>query len=103
MNDLLLALLEVPPVDVAVRWPDPPDLRAEVMSSALLASPLAARQYVAALHVALDRADTLDAVVTELYAAGAVFGQHGASEAAGLLWALADAIRASLDTEGGDR
>jgi hypothetical protein len=99
MNDLLLALLEVPPVDAAVRWPDPPDLRAQVIADALLASPTAARQYAAALRVALDRAGDIRELATELYRAGAVFGQHDASEAAGLLWQLGDAITACLAAE----
>jgi hypothetical protein len=99
MNPLLQALLEVEPVDAAVRWPDPPDLRAQVIADALLASPVAARQYAAVLRVALDRADHIGELVTELYRAGAAAGQHDASEAGGLLWGLADAITASLAAE----
>jgi hypothetical protein len=37
------------------------------------------------------------------YHAGTYFGAHGGSEAAGLLWSLADSIVAALDHKGGDR
>jgi hypothetical protein len=85
---------------VPIRWPDPADLRAEVMANALIASPVASRQYIAALKLALDRAHTIDELITELYQAGVTFGQNGAGEAGGLLWALADAIGDSLYERG---
>jgi hypothetical protein len=66
------------------------------MANALIASPVATRQYIQALKVALDVARTSDELVTELYHAGVTFGQNGAPEAAGLLWSLADAVRDSL-------
>jgi AmiR/NasT family two-component response regulator len=80
----------------AVRWPDPTDLRAEVVATALIASPVATRQYIEALKLALDRAHSSDELVGELYQAGVIAGQKRAAEAAGLLWSTADAIRASL-------
>jgi hypothetical protein len=99
MNELLQALHDLPPVEAPVRWPDGPDLPAEVMANALLASPVGGRQYVEALRLCLDRSDTISDLVAELYTAGAYFGAHGGEECAALLWSLADAITASLDQE----
>jgi hypothetical protein len=92
----------LPDVDpVPIRWPDPPnDLAAEALANVLLASPAAGRLYIEALKVALNTATTTDGLVTELYRAGVVFGQKGGpdgAEAGGLLWALADALRDSLN------
>jgi hypothetical protein len=81
---------------VPVRWPDPTDLRAEVMAAALIASPVATRQYVEGLKLALDRSSTIDELLDELYRAGICFAQHHASEAGGLLLDLAGAIGDSL-------
>ena len=84
-------------LDVPVRWPDGGDLMGEVMANALLASPVAARQYIDGLKVALDHAASADELVHELYRAGAQFGQHsGGSEAGGLLWSTAGALADSL-------
>jgi hypothetical protein len=66
------------------------------MANALIASPIASRQFVGALNLALDRARTIDEAITELYQVGATLGQNGAPEAAGLCWSTADAIRDSL-------
>jgi hypothetical protein len=95
-NELLRALAEVPPVG-PVRWPDGPDLRAEVMAAGLLASPAGGRTFAGVLRLALDRADTLAALAGELYAAGAYLGQHDEPEAAALVWDLADAVTAALN------
>jgi hypothetical protein len=74
------------------------------MANALIASPVASRQYVKALNAALDRAVSIDELITRLYEEGASHGQHGAPEAAGLLWSLADAIKDSLaEAEEADR
>jgi hypothetical protein len=82
---------------VPVRWPDPTDLRAEVMAAALIASPVATRQYVEGLKLALDRSSTIDELLDELYRAGIFFCQHQAgAEAGGLLLDLAGAIGDSL-------
>jgi hypothetical protein len=67
------------------------------MAPALIASPVACRQYIDGLKLALDRATTCDELVTALYETGAYFGAHGGPEAAGLLWTLADAVRDSLN------
>jgi hypothetical protein len=66
------------------------------MADALIASPVATRQYIDGLKAALDQAATTDELVGQLYATGARLGQHGAVEAAGLLWSLAGAVYDSL-------
>jgi hypothetical protein len=101
-NELLQALADLAPAQ-PVRWPDGPDLRAEVIANALLASPVATRQYVEVLGACLDRVEALDDLAAELYQAGAWFGGHGGGEVAGLLWQLADAIADSLNQKGADR
>jgi hypothetical protein len=99
MNELLQALADLAPVK-PVRWPDGPDLKAEVIAAALIASPTATRQFIDTLAACLDANNTLDDLAAGLYQAGAYMGQHGGEEVAGLLWQLADAITASLNQEG---
>jgi hypothetical protein len=81
---------------IPIRWPDPGDLRSEVLAGALIASPVATRQYIGGLKLALDRSATIDQLLDELYRAGIHFAQHHAAEAGGLLLDLAGAIGDSL-------
>jgi hypothetical protein len=83
-------------VSVPVVWPAPTDLSAEVMANALLATPVASRQYVRGLERALNESTTTDELITALYETGAYFGGHGAPEAAGLLWDTAAAVQDSV-------
>jgi hypothetical protein len=64
------------------------------MADALIASPVATRQYLDGLRTALDRAgDSLDQLVTELVRVAVHLGQHRSPEPAGLLLSLSDAVR----------
>jgi hypothetical protein len=64
------------------------------MCAALISSPVATRQYVDGLALALDRAgDSLDQLVTELIRIAVHLGQHRSPEPAGLLFSLSDAVR----------
>jgi hypothetical protein len=68
-----------------------------VIVAALVASPVATRQYVETLPVCLDRAQTLKALIAMLYQAGAYMGSHGGAEVVGLLWQLTKTYTGKVD------
>lgn len=92
MNKLLEALWELEAPATAILWPDPPDLKSQLVASVLVLSPRASRLAVGALEVALAEG-SLDDAITRLYELGAQWGQRGEHEAAGGCWELADVIR----------
>jgi hypothetical protein len=93
MNDLLQALLDLPPVDAPVPWPDPPDLNAEYITVVLMASPVAGQRIKAAIEVLLDRARTLDDLIEALDAVAIRFSQDGDAETCAAFLDLSGVIR----------
>jgi hypothetical protein len=80
-----------------IRWPDPADPAAELIAAVLLASPVAADQFLATRAVVFEHARSLHDRVRLLFEAGAYCGGRGAPEVAGLLWDEADRVRAEVE------
>jgi hypothetical protein len=80
--------------DQAVRWPDPPDIGAELVATLLLASPRTAARVRRTLRVLVERADTLTELVDGLDAAAICrYGQAGDGETAAALLDISDQRR----------
>jgi hypothetical protein len=82
----------------AVRWPDPPDIHAELVAILLTASPPTADRVVETLRILVDDADTLTQLVDRLDVMAIRFGQDDDTETCAALLEVGDRLR-----EWGDR
>jgi hypothetical protein len=93
VNELLRALFDVPVVDVPVRWPDPPDVDAELVAAVLTSSPEAGQRIRVAVETLLESAGGLGEFVAALDAVAIRFGQAGDGETCAALLDLSTVIR----------
>jgi hypothetical protein len=77
----------------AVRWPDPPDVHAELVAVLLLASPETAARVVATLQVLLEQAEGLGEFLDHVDAVAIRFGQDGDGETCAALLDIGDRLR----------
>jgi hypothetical protein len=95
MSELLEVLADLAPPG-PIRWPDPIDATDELTALAVIASPEAARAFVAIMRVVLEHAESLADVTRLLFEAGAYAGVRGAGEVAAMCWDAADVVRAEV-------
>jgi hypothetical protein len=77
----------------AIRWPDRPDIHAELVTILLTSSPRAAALVAETLRVLVDDAATLTQLVDRLDVIGIRFGQDDDPETCGALLEVGDRLR----------
>jgi hypothetical protein len=77
----------------AIRWPDPPDVHAELVAILLTASPPTVERVVGTLRILVDGADTLTQLVDALDVIAIRFGQDGDGETCAALLDVSDRLR----------
>jgi hypothetical protein len=97
LEDLALAVEELL-AGSPVRWPDPPDVHAELVAVLLLASPPTAERVVVTLRVLVEQAEGLGEFLARLDSIGVRFGQDGDGETCAALLGIGDVLH-----EWGDR
>ena len=92
LEDLALAVEELL-AGQAVRWPDPPDIHAELLAVLLLASPETTQRVVVTLQVLLEQADGLGEFLVRLDAVAIRFGMVSDGETCAALLDIGDRLR----------